>query len=559
MHTIYRLAFTLSLTALFWPRDSHASTGERCGQGPSAIFPSESAIFPLHECAGGFADWHWAELHINQDDWRGRFEHPCDLSFEYAKHVNSAWLIWSQVHPSSGPGPRGRAFHAGRDYVSLMKGDDTAWHNNYRHTVHGGYDASGQFLEHPVDENESQTFCTLYDWDQPMEFRPDCGGCPPPDPNSCPPGGCIIPGKFYKPTNWDFPSERAITIIHEGWHAWEHRNLNSDYAQTLEDANAGGHQLKATADNPAIGNCTQTDECDHFYMHGSNTFAIGELKFAGRKTDYDTGDPLPRHYTFHTTYQVEIEYACDLADYGNDAIPYSVRELAALTARIDLGTRAVETVPFYCGSTRPMWTKDPGANITSPPPCLDQNRHNCGGGAAGACPMGDVNGCGTDGCCLPNCVDSTRQCLGFAPTGGLFCSNPAATCNPMSGCCNVTSNLKVDATMLSDGPRICVHGQGFEPGTQVTVSYLNVPNASGPIQSFSAGVGNDGKFDLTDTSQQIAFGSVGDCPPSAQNAEVTVLASQPTSGFPLTSEGRLPARMWCRNLSQPNVVGDGCP
>ncbi len=172
--------------------------------------------------------------------------------------------------------------------------------------------------------------------------------------------------------------------------------------------------------------------------------------------------------------------------------------------------------------------------------------------------MGDVNGCGTDGCCLPPCVDPSRQCTGFAPSGGLFCSNPAATCNPMSGCCNVTSNLKVDATMLFEGPRICTHGGGFEPG-QVTVTYLNVPNTSGPLGGFSANVASDGTFNLTDSSQQIAFGFIGDCPLSAQNAAVTVHASQPTTGFPLTSEGTLPARLWCRNLSQPNVVGDGCP
>src|SRR5207249_4075321 len=113
------------LAALVWPQDSHASTGERCGHADNSIFPSETAIFPLHECTGGFADWHWSELHIHADDWRGRFEQPCNHAFEYAKHVNSAWLIYSQVHSTIG-GPRGRAFHPGRDYIAIMKGDDTA-------------------------------------------------------------------------------------------------------------------------------------------------------------------------------------------------------------------------------------------------------------------------------------------------------------------------------------------------------------------------------------------------------------------------------------------------
>ncbi len=118
--------------------------------------------------------------------------------------------------------------------------------------------------------------------------------------------------------------------------------------------------------------------------------------------------------------------------------------------------------------------------------------------------------------------------------------------------------------MAFEGPRICVHGQGFETGGQVTVSYLNVPKASGPIQSFSAGADADGKFSLTDSSQEIAFGSIGDCPDTingvpTQDAVVTVHASEPTSGLPITADGTLPARMWCKNFSQPNVVGDGCP
>jgi hypothetical protein len=274
-----------------------------------------------------------------------------------------------------------------------------------------------------------------------------------------------------------------------------------------------------------------------------------------------------------------VEYACDLADYSAAFIPFGVREAAAATARWDMMTYIVQTVPFYCGSTRPMWTKDPFAiPPSSIPRCLDPNRVDCGGqGSMGLCDSTMFKGCGADGCCVPMCAraatDPTAQCTGLGGFGFSCIAGPGATCDPQSGCCNVPPKpLKVSATMTFTGPRICIHGEGFESGQSVQVQYLNVPDGpngnnqglngtsgSPRIGAHAEPVGTDGQFTMRDESQINAFTfNLAGCTDLEMSGDVTVQAVQSgTSG--LFAEGKIQSNIWCHNAFPATNINGGCP
>jgi hypothetical protein len=269
----------------------------------------------------------------------------------------------------------------------------------------------------------------VYDWNEPFVVPP---------PTSCPgqPNGCI---GTQQAANLNFVSIRASTIVHEGWHAWGEENLNSDYVKTLDPL--AGHEFAGAAaarlfvqrsSNPFQPNfCSNSSECDHFRPHLSSEFPEGQLINAGRRTDAESGRNLRRISTFHSVYQTEIEFLCDVADYSPDWMPYSVREMAAAWAKTDSTTAVLEPVPYFCGSTRPFWTRDPGATpggVT--PACLDGTRIDCGLGSNGNCGAG-FHGCGPDGCCVKACSDPTQQCNGLG-TAGFSCGTQ---CNTSSGCC----------------------------------------------------------------------------------------------------------------------------
>jgi hypothetical protein len=365
----------------------------------------------------------------------------------------------------------------------------------------------GQFSSHPIDEDELFTYCPLYDTD-----------------------------------NENTVAERASTIIHESWHAWGNENLNSDYKDSLSK----GHETGAIVQ----GRCDGHGECDFFRAHRKDEFGPKDLVNAGRVTDVRSGATLRRKSTFHSVYQTEYEFLCDVADNSATFMSYSVREAAALVAKKLASGRFVNTVPFFCGSTRPLWARDAGTPVLpEKPPCLDQSRKNCGGVVAQTCGAG-FSSCGTDGCCVPTCTSAVlQQCQPGGTNNG--CPN---RCDIMSGCCVATPPpLKVAASTTQGGPAICLNGQGFLPGGRVQVSYLNVRGTT-TLFALEADpvVGADGKWALKD--QQLDPLS---CSPAELNQTVTVRATETTGTDTVIAEGTLPGNFWCANAG-PGDVGGGC-
>lgn len=204
------------------------------------------------------------------------------------------------------------------------------------------------------------------------------------------------------------PAYRACNFVHESWHAWDQ---GWDKLVSLKEA--GGHEVFGPdyCSKNVCKACTQTG-CDHFRPHRHSNFQSGGLWQAGWSD-----------HTLLSVYQVQLEYLCDLADNGETWVPYSVREDAANGAGSMAKNRFVERVPYWCGSTRPLWGARPGGSGRRVPYCSDQNRISC---TTGCGPNGT---CGSDGCCIFPCAS------GMTCSSDYTCAVSDYYCDKVDGCC----------------------------------------------------------------------------------------------------------------------------
>src|SRR5258708_4976981 len=165
-----------------------------CVQTANNVAVSDQSLFVLRDCfinrrnpdPNYYPNWHHANMHIDPNDWVGRFT-PCDIKSDYAKEVNASWLVAALPHlPPDPPGVPGncgltagsinlskRAFHGHDDYGPVIDGNDTDWHDELKHRIIDGYGQPpgvtlGTMEFNNVSINELQTFCTVYDWNEPF-------------------------------------------------------------------------------------------------------------------------------------------------------------------------------------------------------------------------------------------------------------------------------------------------------------------------------------------------------------------------------------------------------
>ena len=117
---------------------------------------------------------------------------------------------------------------------------------------------------------------------------------------------------------------RAGTMLHESTHHITHWS----------------HQP-----NPPGSNCGATNCSDDWYFHHLNSYPYGSL--AGRT---------------HSMVQIQIEYLCDLAEFGQGWVPNQIGVIAQLEANNRMTNRIRNPPGWTCGEPRPMYVPPP------PPP-----------------------------------------------------------------------------------------------------------------------------------------------------------------------------------------------
>lgn len=136
---------------------------------------------------------------------------------------------------------------------------------------------------------------------------------------------------------------RAGTMLHESTHIM--------YGDWL-----GGWPHRS---NPPGSNCT-SDCSDDWYVHYLNSYSYGSL--AGHR---------------HSMNQIQIEYLCDLAEFGEWWVPYMIENFAQAEANNRITNRIRNPPGWTCGQPRPL---------PPPPPCPEGQC--CGANCASDCGNG---------------------------------------------------------------------------------------------------------------------------------------------------------------------------
>lgn len=394
------LATSLSLGAAVSP--AHAV----CGQ--TLVTQAEQDLWDIHGCDTDFMTVTDKAAALSKSDWKDRgWDYTyCDPKYEYPKFWNSWYLVTYGIQQvpaplNCSPGQiicldiRERPWHDDGDYLPLVRAGVLPWHD---------------YLKYQPSDDSKANYARYQTVSIPGSGIPVLGGFISGfgsmfvDTTPRIQLGCHA---FDKTPSGDPPSYGATPsyrvgggFVHESWHAW------NGFYDRLKHGGANGHE-----ETGPKGLCTQVNgACDHFRPHEHSAYKSGELYRAG------SGGR-----TAISVYQVELEYLCDLSDNAATWMPYSVRESAANEAGHTAKNHFVETVPYWCGSTRPLWGARPAGSGT-PDYCTDQNRTSCHAG----CGTGI---CGNDGCCIKQCTTGTTCSANYTCVGSSY------SCDITTGCC----------------------------------------------------------------------------------------------------------------------------
>lgn len=386
---IHTAVTTLVLGAsLIHSRQAHAAT---CDE--TVVSQADQDLAAVRGCDINYMQWAADAYKMPKDPWAGRGSNDaCNILKEFAKHVNATYLLNFAVRP---PPPETSGliklyydwpFHRTSEYFGITNRNSSDWHNKLLHTVTDSSNVCpvGGEVNGFYGHTHTHGF-DMFKWNQRTALMLSCKAYDE------------LPGGFY-PSYGYTPGKRASTLVHEGWHAWNHK-----HERLNQPGGAAGHEVVGPTPN-----CTE-EACDHFYARALGPFDL-----------VSAGD----HKSLVSVYQVEMDAQCDLADHAQPWVPYSVREDAANVAAWTNTRRFVESVPYWCGGTRPLWGMRP--STLPAPKCFDPKRTSCAIDAE--CGSGAL--CGSDSCCIPQCGRSTLQCnRNYTCTSG-------TGCDPATGCCS---------------------------------------------------------------------------------------------------------------------------
>ncbi len=247
-----------------------------------------------------FLNFYVDAYRIRSSKWddRGFFD-ATNVRKEFFKHSNAAALIVSSaripqseivIFPGFGPS---RPRHGALDYLSQTEGKAFVppgtgepspcvghprscqfdpvvdlWHTVVLHRASDSLNFSGEFEERPFRRDDIIN-TTCFGFEDPV-------------------GDGGVAGTL---------TFRAGILVHEGGHS-----TNTQHG-FRSDHRAGPR-----------GDCTR-EKCDFWYPHALRDFRAGEL--------------WPNESRFHSVFQYELEFYCDLAETPDDRVTLSVRESAA--------------------------------------------------------------------------------------------------------------------------------------------------------------------------------------------------------------------------------------
>lgn len=273
-----------------------------CKEDPANI-DDVQAFAAFYGCSQERSDFAWYGFDLSNGTWDQSghcYDYPCNLNFGYAKFVTavSALRFWEETNRSD-------VYHTSDDYLFVTLPTNTMSHVRFNSQyVPSSDEAASGFLAAAMTEwyqnRRVDYYCpTMSGRDEWMAIRVN--------------GGKLL--------------ARMASMVHETWHHW------------LRTRSFSGDHLK----------CGGSD-CDYWYPHGSFVFhPLGpeDLNW------YQLGSN-GSYKTFHSPYQVETEFACDVS---NDTVAnwgtFSFKLGARKWANNRMAGRIKNGVFFTCGFPRP--------------------------------------------------------------------------------------------------------------------------------------------------------------------------------------------------------------
>ena len=287
----------LAILAVFAsPRDASATYGKNC---PFQVSPPEAMTDVYVAGGNGVTSTAVAVAisYIHEDNgpttsWDGLGVNSVSLAYPQPQ-LGTAWLLGAL-----GRGDNWAGFHPASQYGGLQMRDGNAFH----------FPIGWAYLDDTV--NTAKTNYSSLNYDVVSYECPTFNG------------------------STDVLGMAAITL-HEHWHAVLH---DHGFAQGTH-----GHMAGPT------GECTNAT-CDYFYAHHLSDYLPTDSNSQGFLGFLSTTNFT--HY-FHSPYQIEIEYACDVANFPQGWTPAIVHQNAAAAANSTL-TFIANVVPWKCGDPVPF-------------------------------------------------------------------------------------------------------------------------------------------------------------------------------------------------------------
>lgn len=242
---------------------------------------------------------------IGSDGWVGAgWNDCCNNALPTKKMLNAFFVVINGPvgHP---PGYPNTPMHDGRaDYYSISAGSvGSPWHNNF-------YWRRQEFI--PADADQTSWFNSEYG-----RFLAE-------DRTSA----------YCNAFQLTSPLQRAAVVVHEGVHHWGHKNSQST------------HHMRGCDLGPAWC-CPTSGDCDIFYHHWHHRFPYGEL-WTKNQDVYPT--------LSHQAYQLQFEFACDVAVTKNPTINLATLNEASVVALGVARTRIYRSPPYVCFPLAPLWS-----------------------------------------------------------------------------------------------------------------------------------------------------------------------------------------------------------
>ena len=290
----------------------HAAT---CASTSSSTSSTDQALWQSHGCWNDYFLYQYQHFDLRYEDWSEKgWSDACNPLMVFPKHWNATYLIDYGIAADGLAwwNPSGRTFHYTEDYDAMVAHDSSGYHDSQRHLM-AGYSGTrnllGLYQTVVAAPNRVNTFCEAYD----------------------------TAGTADRSSNATV-AMRAAVMVHEGTHGWFHKI-------GANGGNCGGHHcIGEIWPAPAQDKCT-LGTCDFFYFHGATIYPRGTLWYQ------DNNQGLGKY--FHSMFQNEIEFLCDVADFGSESVPNAVVVDAASKANL-LATQAIINGPGYrCGILKP--------------------------------------------------------------------------------------------------------------------------------------------------------------------------------------------------------------